>query len=184
MTKGAATRESVVDEALRQATTHGLAGLSFGGLADELGRSKSGLFAHFKGKEALQLAVLEAAGVQFGERVLAPALAQPAGATRLLALFRRYLDWMSGGCLYSTVAQELDQLPEPVAAAFRDGQRQWQRTITRVATDAVGVGGAGDIALEFVGLALAFQQAVKVFHEPGARRRVVQAFERRVAAQR
>ena len=75
-------------------------------------------------KEALQLAVLEEAGARFRQRVLTPALARPAGRERLLALFARYVDWMGDGCVYSTIAQEIGKLPEPVERAFRDGQRQ------------------------------------------------------------
>src|SRR6185369_16419889 len=138
LVKGAATRSAIVEEALRQTGRDGLAGLSFGGLADALRLSKSGLFAHFKSKEALQLAVLDEAGVRFRERVLAPALARPAGRPRLLALFGRYLDWMGEGCVYSAIAQEIGSLPAPVEEAFRDGQRQWQQTIARVAADHVG----------------------------------------------
>jgi AcrR family transcriptional regulator len=178
MDKGANTRETIVAEALRQATTAGLEGLSFGALADGLGLSKSGLFAHFKAKESLQLAILEQAGAQFRDLVVAPALTRPRGRPQLVALFSRYLDWMSDGCLYSTVAQEMDKLPEPVRVAFREGQRQWQQTIARLATDAVGPRWSPEVVLQFVGLALAYQQTVKVFQDTGARRRVLKAFTR------
>jgi AcrR family transcriptional regulator len=178
MEKGVSTRESIVAEALRQTTRAGLAGLSFGVLADHLGLSKSGLFAHFKAKEALQLAVLQEAGVRFRGQVVAPALAKPRGHAQLVTLFSRYLDWMRDGCVYSTVAQELDKLPEPVRAAFRDGQRQWQETIGRLASDTVDPQRSPEVVLQFVGLALAYQQAVKVFQDTGARQRVRRAFER------
>jgi AcrR family transcriptional regulator len=175
--KGAATRSAIVDEALRQTARDGLAGLSFGGLAEALQLSKSGLFAHFKAKEALQLAVLDEAGARFRERVLAPALARPAGRDRLVALFTRYIDWMGDGCVYSTIAQEIGKLPEPVEQAFRDGQRQWQQTIATVAGAAVGPQWSNEAALHFIGLALAYQQTVKVFSETGTRRRIIRTFE-------
>jgi AcrR family transcriptional regulator len=178
MEKGATTRAAIVDEALRRTAREGLAGLTFGGLADELRLSKSGLFAHFKAKEALQLAVLDEAGVRFRQRVVTPALARPAGRERLLALFTRYLDWMRDGCVYSTVAQEIDKLPEAVGEAFRVGQKRWQQTITGLAADTVGRQWAAEVALQFVGLALAYQRAVKVFGDTGARRHVLKAFER------
>jgi AcrR family transcriptional regulator len=177
LVKGAATRGAIVDEAVRQTARDGLAGLSFGGLADALQLSKSGLFAHFKAKEALQLAVLEEAGDRFRQRVLGPALARPAGRERLLALFARYVDWMGDGCVYSTIAQEIGKLPEPVERAFRDGQRQWQKTIGDVAEAAVGPHRSVEVTLHFVGLALAHQQAVKVFADTGARRRIIRLFE-------
>ena len=177
LVKGAATRSAIVDEALRQTARDGLAGLSFGVLAETLQLSKSGLFAHFRAKEALQLAVLEEAGVRFRHRVLAPALTRPPGRDRLLALFTRYLDWMGDGCVYSTIAQEIGKLPEPVEQAFRAGQRQWQQTIGDVARASVDPRWTAAVTLHFVGLALAYQQAVKVFGETGARRRVLRTFE-------
>jgi AcrR family transcriptional regulator len=175
--KGAATRSAIVDEAFRQTIRDGLAGLSFGGLADALQLSKSGLFAHFKAKEALQLAVLEESGARFRQRVLVPALARPAGRERLLALFTRYLDWMGDGCLYSTIAQEIGKLPEPVERAFRDGQTQWQETISAVAAAHVGPRRSAEVTLHFIGLALAYQQAVRVFADTGARRRIIRTFQ-------
>jgi hypothetical protein len=45
VTKGQATRDAIVREALAHATRVGLEGLSLGTLADSLGPSKSGLFA-------------------------------------------------------------------------------------------------------------------------------------------
>ena len=48
-------------------------------LATGLGMSKSGLFAHFRSKEQLQLEVLETATVRFQEAVIAPALRAPRG---------------------------------------------------------------------------------------------------------
>src|SRR4051794_26154829 len=118
MEKGTATRQAIVGTALDHAARHGLASVTFGVLADELQMSKSGLFAHFKAKEALQLAVLEEAGTRFRRRVIAPALTRPDGHGRLSHLFTNYLDWMGDGCVYSTVAQEIDKLPAGVADAF------------------------------------------------------------------
>jgi AcrR family transcriptional regulator len=180
MEKGVATRAAIVNEALRRSAREGLAGLTFGGLADELRLSKSGLFAHFKAKEALQLAVLDEACVRFRQQVVTPALARPAGRERLLALFTRYLDWMRDGCVFSTVAQEIDKLPGSVGEAFRLGQKRWQQTISRLAAETVGAQWAAEVALQFVGLALAYQRAVKVFGDTGARRRVLKAFERAI----
>ena len=59
MTKGEQTREAILSQALDQASVEGLEGLSIGALACRARMSKSGLFAHFGSKEALQLAVLQ-----------------------------------------------------------------------------------------------------------------------------
>ena len=61
--KGEQTREAILERALTLASRMGLDGLSIGSLAEELGLSKSGLFAHFKSKEALVVQMLERACV-------------------------------------------------------------------------------------------------------------------------
>jgi hypothetical protein len=65
-----------------------------------------------------------------------------------------------------------------VADAFRDGQRRWQQTIEKLARDAVGAQRAPDVALQFVGLSLAFQQTMRVFGDDSVRQRVAEAFQR------
>ena len=64
-TKGAATRETIIDRAYGIACSAGLEGLSIGPLAQAVGMSKSGVFAHFGSREDLQLAVLDAAWQRF-----------------------------------------------------------------------------------------------------------------------
>ena len=83
MSKGQETRERILDRAFRAASRDGLVGLSIGGLAGELGLSKSGLFAHFGSKEELQIAVLTAAAQRFQEVVVRPAIRAPRGKARI-----------------------------------------------------------------------------------------------------
>ncbi len=113
MSKGEATRERILDRAFRLAAQQGLDGLSIGGLATDLGLSKSGLFAHFGSKEELQLEVLRAATVRFTDRVIQPALQAERGEPRLRVLFERWLRWYHdpknpGGCIFLAAAVELD----------------------------------------------------------------------------
>ncbi len=72
--KGAATRDMIVERAYMIAASAGLEGLSIGPLADTVGMSKSGVFAHFGSRKDLQLAVLDTAALRFGEHTLIPAL--------------------------------------------------------------------------------------------------------------
>ena len=74
MKKGDATRQAILDRATVLARTVGLEGLTIGRLAEEMELSKSGLFAHFGSKEALQVAVIEHARDQFPAEVIAPPL--------------------------------------------------------------------------------------------------------------
>src|SRR5687767_14702937 len=91
--KGALTRQSILERALSLASSVGVEGLSIGGLAEDLSLSKSGLFAHFQSKEALQLQVLEHAASRFVELVVKPSLAAARGEPRIRAIFENWLRW-------------------------------------------------------------------------------------------
>src|SRR3954451_6067584 len=83
---GERSRTAILDEAARLATVEGISGLSLSRLADAVGMSKSGLFAHFGSKEELQLATIETANSIFDEQVLDPAEGATTGLERLRAL--------------------------------------------------------------------------------------------------
>src|SRR5690554_2206417 len=53
---GERSRDAILRTAAALATVDGITGLSLGRLAEAVGMSKSGLFAHFGSKEELQLA--------------------------------------------------------------------------------------------------------------------------------
>src|SRR5215210_7763894 len=89
---GERSRAAILREAARLATVEGLDGLSLGRLADAVGMSKSGLFAHFGSKEELQLATVEAARAIFEELVIEPAAEATAGLPRLRAYVEGFLD--------------------------------------------------------------------------------------------
>ena len=82
---GERSRNAILHEAARLATVEGIDGLSIARLADAVGMSKSGLFAHFGSKEELQLATIETAGAIFAERGGRARLAAPTGYERLAA---------------------------------------------------------------------------------------------------
>ena len=188
MKKGAATREAIVGRALQQAVAVGLEGLSLGPLADSLELSKSGLFAHFRSKEALQLAVLEEAIARFSSRVVEPSLAMPRGRARMDALLSRWFDWLEGepdmrGCIFAVSAQEYDDRPGAIRDRLVESQREWHDTLVRVAADLPKAGKAPpdycrQVVFELVGVSLAFQQQAKLFHAPNARARAEEAVSR------
>ena len=86
MTKGEDTKQAIVEEALELVSTVGLDKLTIGALASATGMSKSGLFAHFKSKEQLQLQVLEEARRRYIEVVAQPSFKEPRGLARLRAI--------------------------------------------------------------------------------------------------
>jgi AcrR family transcriptional regulator len=112
--KGAATREAVLDAAVRIAGRIGLSGLTIGMLANATGMSKSGLFAHFGSKEALQLQVLTRARNEWIDRVVRPALRTPRGEKRVRALFEHWLEvgtQAGAPCLFASASMEFDDQP-------------------------------------------------------------------------
>ncbi|SDR52860.1 transcriptional regulator, TetR family [Rhizobiales bacterium GAS113] len=189
MGKGEVTRAAIISEALSQAVVGGLEGLTLGVLASSLKLSKSGLFAHFKSKEALQLAVLETAIDRFTRKVVVPALPKPEGVARLGMLFGNYLDWIrrgdgSGGCLFVTVAQEVDDRPGPVRDLLVESQTKWRGVLGQCVADAIKAktfradADPNQIVFEMVGIALSFQHSLKLFGDKRARLLGDRAFAR------
>ena len=118
MSKGLDTKRTIVGQGLDLASQVGLEGLTIGVLAKRVNMSKSGLYAHFANKDALQMAVLDAAAAQFVDQVIAPALKQPRGVPRVREMFRLWTLWpgdtLTGGCPFIGAATELDDRPGPV----------------------------------------------------------------------
>jgi len=127
---GERSRNAILREAVQLATVEGIDGLSIATLADAVGMSKSGLFAHFGSKEELQLATIDTAAASFMEEVVGPALAAPTALERLRGLgenFLRYVeeDAFTGGCFFASVAAEMDTHPGPVRDRVVEFTQDW-----------------------------------------------------------
>ena len=134
--KGERTRQSILERAVDLASVEGLEGLTIGRLANDLGMSKSGLFAHFGSKEDLQLATIAAAGERFIEEVFKPALKADRGYPRLLALCRGWISYVrrgvfSGGCFFAAASFELDGRPGPVRDYLAKQMDDWMNAIEK-----------------------------------------------------
>jgi len=144
MSKGDATREAILERALERSSLIGLGGLTIGALAAEMDMSKSGLFAHFRSKEALQLGVVEAAAQRFIEYVIRPAVAGPPGAPRIRRVFEHWLRWehtaLPGGCFFIQASVEMDDQRGPLRDLVAQRQRQWLEWITEAARRAQALG--------------------------------------------
>ena len=142
--KGAATREAIVARAHGIARVAGLEGLSIGPLAQAVGMSKSGVFAHFGSREDLQLAVLEEAARRFGEAVLLPALSRPRGLPRLRAIMCNWLEWVrgtsTGGCVLLGSVAEYDDRPGPLRDKVVANEQRWRDALRRAVEQAVECG--------------------------------------------
>jgi AcrR family transcriptional regulator len=139
--KGERSRTAILTAAARLATTYGLHGLSIGDLATHLGMSKSGLYAHFKSKEELELATIEAAAAIFNREVLEPAMAAPPGVRRLRKLVDAFLSHLErrvfpGGCFFAAVAAELDTRPGLTRDRIAQVLRDWLALLTSCFEDA------------------------------------------------
>ena len=195
MSKGEATRQSILERATALASEVGLSGLTIGKLADELGLSKSGLFAHFRSKEALEVQVLAHTTELFVDNVLKPALREPRGEPRLRALIARLLDWpesggLPGGCPILGAAAELDDRPGPARDALVAQQNEWLATLANLARVAVAEGhfrkqlaaeGAAQFAFEFYGVQAAYHHLEHLLQHENARRYAEVAFDGLIA---
>jgi AcrR family transcriptional regulator len=193
MGKGSTTREAIVDEALRQASRMGLEGMSLAPLAESLGLSKSGLFAHFKSKESLQLDVLATAIERFRREVAAPRTGEDSAEKRLRGLFERYLTWIrgtpdDGGCLFLTLAQEYDDRPGPIRDLLVASQVDWRKYLALVVRDGIEQGtftrviDVDQVVFEFLAAAFAYQHAATLLHDPKAQDLARAAFDRLIAS--
>jgi len=143
--RGERTRHAILSHAAQLASSEGLEAVSLQRLADDLGISKSGLFAHFGSKEELQLATIEEASRIFTAEVLKPGLRPPAGLGRLWALCNAYLSYLKrsvfpGGCFFEAVSAELDSKPGPVRDAAIARRGYWAASLARAAREAQRAG--------------------------------------------
>ena len=116
---GKRSRATILSAAGKLATVDGLDGLTIGRLADHIGMSKSGLYAHFGSKEELQLATVGYAEEVFDYEVLLPAQQEEAGLPRLDAYVEQFLAHLQrgtfpGGCFFTSVIAEFDTRPGSV----------------------------------------------------------------------
>ena len=138
---GLRSRRTILDAAARLATVDGLDGLSIGRLAEHIGMSKSGLYAHFGSKEELQLATVETAAEIFRDDVVVPTEAVEAPLARLKALCEAFLSHLErrvfpGGCFFVSAAAEFDTHPGPVKEEVASFLREWLATLEELAARA------------------------------------------------
>lgn len=195
MGKGERTRAAVVDRALSLSSQLGLDALTIGSLAREVGLSKSGLFAHFDSKEDLQLQVLEEAVDRFIRMVVRPAFAEPRGEPRVRALFERWMSWavadfLPGGCVFVSLANELDDRPGTLRDFFVAAQAEWLATLAKAARRAAEAGhfrqdlDHEQFAYDFYAITLAFHHFHQLLRDPAAEARARVSFDRLIADSR
>ncbi len=174
---GERTRATILRAAASLATVDGLEGLSIGNLASAIGMSKSGLYAHFRSKQELQLATVEEAGRIFQEEVVQPAMAAEPGLAQLLAVCEAFFDHLQrrtfpGGCFFAGAALEMGTRPGPVKARIVAFQAGFVALIRGFAATAIERGELADdespdrLAFELNGMILAADASFVLHDDP------------------
>ncbi len=195
VSKGEQTREAILERAMTLASRVGLRGLSIGGLAEELDLSKSGLFAHFRSKDALLVQMLERAAERFRQVVIQPALAAPRGEPRLRKLFELSLQWpelvpQPGGCVFMASAIELDDQPGPARDLLVRFLREKLDFVAGAVQRAIDAGhfharvDPEQFAFELEAIGRMWHESKRLMRDPRADERAHRAFEALVAAAR
>jgi AcrR family transcriptional regulator len=144
-TAGERSRQTILQAAAQLATVEGLEGLSIGRLADAVGMSKSGLYAHFRSKLELQLATIATAAEVFRHEVIEQAQAAPPGTARIVALCDAFLSHVErgvfpGGCFFAAAAAEMNVRPGPLRDRIAEFVAGWMQAIEGAAREAQTMG--------------------------------------------
>lgn len=184
--KGQQTKAAIVDAALGLATHIGLEGLSIGALADVMGMSKSGVFAHFGSREELQISVIREYHTRFEQEVFYPALSAPRGVARLSALFDNWMKRSSieidSGCIYISGAVEFDDRSGLVRDALVHSVLTWHAAMRRAIEQCKESGQlrpdtrSEQMLFEIHGLILALHYEARLLQTSGALERALTGF--------
>lgn len=195
MSKGDDTKQTILTYAAGLASQVGLTGLTIGALAEDLQLSKSGLFAHFRSKETLQVKVLDYAATHFTDAVVRPALKAPRGLPRMRALFEHWVGWekaesLPGGCVFVAAASELDDRPGLVRDRLVQLQREWLDVIATSLRKGIEAGAfrrdadPDQFAQDMYGIMLALHHHARLMGDLNAEKRARRAFETLLEAAR
>ena len=188
--RGDRTRRAILDEAVQIASAEGLEGLSIGRLAEALGVSKSGLFAHFGSKLDLQVETVKAARDVFVDEVLGAASAD-GGIDEVLSLTDAWLDYMErevfrGGCFLVASSIEFDGRPGPVRDEVAGLMSEWLMALEAALADAQDAGhvsresDAQQLAFELHSLCVGANSSFQLYRDHMAFDRARSAIRRRL----
>jgi len=186
------TRARILDQGMDMMSQGGLAAVTLGGLAQRVGMSKSGLFAHFKSKEAVQIALLDQSAALANRVVVAPAMTAAPGLARLRSLVAAWLGWtrragLSGGCPVAAALFELDDVEGPVRDRARSLEQVWRDLLTALVRETVEAGEfrrdleVDQFVFELCGQYLTHHVSRRFLGDPLADRRASEAFDALVA---
>ena len=185
--KSQATRVTLLHHGLRALSLDGLSGVTLGRLAEASSLSKSGLFAHFRSKEQLELALLDEAARLARALVVEPAMQAPDGLPRLRAVVERWLGWapragLPGGCPVAAALFELDDSEGRVREHVTALEREWRGLLRSLVASAVAQGHLDpeteveQFVWELCGIYLGHHASARFLRDPAADARAHRAF--------
>lgn len=182
MSKGELTRTRILDQAVVLASRLGLEGLSLGVLAEALDLSKSGLYAHFRSKEALNLAVLEHTKMRHLEHAAPYLEGKAQGLDELRAFLMAWLDWVASpnlpaGCPILGASFELEDRDGPAREYLVNLTRASRAYLASLLKRAIATGElrpdlpVEQVLFEIRGITLSFHIEYRLLRESAARKR-------------
>jgi AcrR family transcriptional regulator len=143
--KAASTRERILRQGLALMSQSGLTGVTLGSLADQVGMSKSGLFAHFHSKEQVQIELLQHMAQFAQAHVVQPAMSAGEGLPRLKALVNNWFGWaqragLPGGCPVAAGLFEFDDVEGAVRNQILAMESEWRDLLKQFVQQAVNQG--------------------------------------------
>ena len=184
------TKERILTEGVDLLSRAGFAGVTLGVLAQQTGLSKSGLFAHFKSKDEVQLELLEKMTRLGFVSFVEPAMKSPPGLPRLRAVFRGWLGWtekagLHGGCPVAAGMFELDDAPEsdPVRQRLVSMEALWREQLAQLVNEAIESGelmrdlDVDQFVWEMCGIYLNHHASYRFIRDASASERAQRAFE-------
>lgn len=142
--KGSVTKSTILQSALEISSTAGLEGITIGHLAETVGMSKSGVFAHFGSREELQIEVIRKYYEYFSESVFIPALAKAKGLPRLRQMIDSWLKISVGentsSCFFIAGAAEFDDCPGIVRDELVRSVEDWRSALLRAIKESIAIG--------------------------------------------
>ncbi|SIO57663.1 transcriptional regulator, TetR family [Singulisphaera sp. GP187] len=181
------TRERLLQQGLALMSRDGMAGVTLGQIAEQVGMSKSGVFAHFRSKDEVQIGLLEQMARVAAPVVIEPAMGALEGLPRLEALVRNWLGWASraglpGGCPVAAAMFELDDVEGPVRDKVVAMEAEWRGLLEGLTRQAVEQGhlradlDVEQFVWELCGIYLSHHTSQRFLRRPDADERANTAF--------
>jgi len=138
----ASTHDRILEQGLALMSQSGLAGVTLGVLAEQVGMSKSGLFAHFRSKAEVQIGLLQYTAQFATAQVVQPAMNADEGLPRLKALVRHWFGWaqragLPGGCPVAAGLFEFDDVEGTVRNEILAMESQWRGLLKQLVQQAI-----------------------------------------------